>query len=249
MKQVDKHSTNKTSKLLLFGGTGKLGKELSAQASSDIELFTPSHNECDITKLNNVITTIRNIKPDTIINAAAIVGVNECEKNRLNAWNTNVIGTLNIAKACAEKNIRLIFISSAVIFDGIKGNYTETDPPAPTNYYALTKVAAEQAVSVIPNSAIIRLDFFPLNKLKYNQIFIDHFTSKIPVTEAAYQILKIVKSKFVGIINIGQGRNSLYNILKPYFPGIIPSKIEESTLPSFPKDISLDLTKWRNIFE
>jgi dTDP-4-dehydrorhamnose reductase len=122
------------------------------------------------------------------------------------------------------------------------------EPPTPTYYYAVTKVAAEQAASMVSNHAIIRLDFFPLTKLKYSRVLSDHYTSKLPVTQAAANILRIAESNFVGVINIGQGRDTLYNILKPYYPAIEPIKIKDSPMPDFPKDISLDLSKWKRIF-
>jgi dTDP-4-dehydrorhamnose reductase len=234
-------------KVLIFGGSGKLGSEINKIASRKMDVYAPSHKECDITDYTSVCKIINNIKPDVVINAAALVGLMECENNKDIAWNTNVIGALNVARCCNEKNIRLVFISSCVIFDGSKGNYSETDTPSPTNFYAITKVAAEQAVSVLKNSAIVRLDFYPKEKLKYKFIYTDHFTSKIPVKEAGEKVIKIAESSFTGIINIGTKRDTLYNILKPVFRDIVPITIAESKMPNYPKDISLNLDKWEKI--
>jgi len=233
-------------KTLLFGGSGKLGQIIK---TIDQKIFMPAREECDITNYRQVLLEINKIKPKVVIHAAAIVGTKECEKNKTLAWKVNVEGTNNIVRVCHDKNIRLVFISSAAIFDGKKGAYKEEDPPTPAFYYAITKVAAEQAVKQLRSYAIIRLDFFPLDGLKYHKVFNDHFTSKIPIDEAAKKILQISnKTNFTGIINIGQPRNSLYEILKRYYPKIKPIKISESSLPNFPRDISLDLSKWRKYF-
>jgi len=231
-------------KILLFGGTGRLGREV-------IKLFpkiiAPTHNKCDITKKEEVELAVKKFNPDLIIHAAALVGTQECENNKELAWKVNVEGTHNIARTAKLLRKRLIFISSAAIFDGKKGNYKETDIPTPISYYAITKVAAEQIVRTLENYVIIRLDFFPLTGFKYQKVFIDHYTSKIPASEAAEKILKIAKTNFKGIINIGQKRKTLFNILKKYYPNI-PIKISDSVLPNFPKDLSLDLSLWNRLF-
>ena len=155
------------------------------------------------------VEVIEKYRPEVVINCAALVGVKECESNHALAWKTNVTGALNVAKTCQQRGIRHVFISSAAIFDGQKGRYKESDEPSPIFYYA-----------------IVRLDFFTQTALKYRQVFVDHFTSKIPVAEAAADILRIAASGFIGIINIAC-----------------------SSLPNFPKDISLDLTLWKEKFE
>ncbi len=233
-------------KILLFGGTGKLGREI-IRLSRDIE--APLHRECDILESKKVWQIIKKINPDVIIHAAALVGTKECEDNRERAWNVNVEGTQNIVKAARNLKKRLIFISSAAVFDGNKGNYKEIDVPTPSFYYAVTKIAAEQAVRTLENYVIVRLDFFSLSGFKYQKVFTDHFTSKITISEAAEKILKIAESNFQGIINIGRERETLFNILKRYYLEIEPIKISESTLPSFPKDLSLDLSLWKKCFE
>jgi len=234
-------------KILLFGGSGKLGKAIR---EIDSKIISPPHKECDITNYEQVSQKINKINPEVIIHSAAVVGTSECEKNKKTAWKVNVEGTNNIVKICRIKGIKLVFISSSAIFDGKKGTYKEENPPTPTFYYAITKVAAEQAVKQLKSYAIIRLDFFPLNGLKYYKVFSDHFTSKIPVNEAAHKILLVANKKdFIGVINIGQQRNSLYDILKKHYPRVKPIKISKSSLPNFPKDISLDLSKWKKHFK
>jgi len=223
-------------KILLFGGTGKLGSEIKKLRPDTI---APTRQECNITRYRQIVRVVDRYRLSIVIHAAALVGNKECEENKKLAWDTNVEGTINIVRVCRDLKIRLIFISSAAIFDGKKGYYKETDSSAPVFYYAIIKVAAEQAVKVLKNYAIIRLDFFPLNKL--NQVFKDHHTSKIPVIEAARKIIRTAKSDFTGIINIGQKRNSLYKILKPFFPYIKPIRIIDSP-------ISLDLSKWNRLF-
>lgn len=235
-------------KLLLFGGSGKLGQEISKKCIDNFDVIAPSHDICDVTNYEEVKAQFAKEKPDVVINTAAIVGIKECENNKDLAWDVNVIGALNIAKLCNEVKCRLVFVSTAVVFDGMKGNYEEHDTPSPMYYYAITKVAAEQSCMILENSAIVRLDLFSQNNFKYKKVLIDHYTSKIPMSVAAENLLLITKSGFTGVINIGQDRDTLFNILKPYIKDIEGITIHESSMPDFPKDISLDISLWKNKF-
>jgi dTDP-4-dehydrorhamnose reductase len=234
--------------ILLFGGNGKLGKHIIKQYDKNI--YAPSHNICDVTVYADVKRTMGNIPElKLVINAAALVGTLECEQDKNKAWKTNVIGAMNVAKCCHDFKKKLVYISSNLIFDGKKGNYSELDKPSPKYFYGLTKVAGEKCtMGITDNHSIIRLDFFPLDGLKYNSIYIDHYTSKISVSEAASKILIIAVSDFTGIINIGRHRASLFEILKEHYPCISPIKISESSIPNFPKDLSFNLEKWRRVF-
>ena len=234
-------------KILLFGGSGKLGKSIQKSVqrlSPQIEIVAPSHVTCDITNKRQVKRCFDETLPDVVINSAAIVGLKECESDKEKAWQVNVFGNRNIVRCCHDTSTRMVYISSAAIFDGKNGNYKETDVPTPTFYYALTKTVAEEAVLGLKDKLVIRLDFFSLDKLKYETVFTDHYTSKIPVNLAARAVLQLAIGKTRGIINIGQERKSLFDILKKYYPSIKPIKISESTMPNFPKDISLNLTKF-----
>lgn len=233
------------SEILIYGGSGKLGKAIQ---SLQTNVICPERDLCDITDGNQVNYFLDKYKPKIVINCAALVGTKECELDKQKAWATNVEGAINIARACQEIGARHVYISSAAIFDGNKGLYKESDYPTPTFYYAMTKVAAEQGVQMLPNFAIIRLDFYIPEALKYKQVFVDHFTSKISVEDAAQKILRVAMSSFMGIINIGQERKSLYEILKLVDPDIAPIKIADSSLPTFPKDISLDLGLWNRLY-
>lgn len=234
-------------KILLFGGSGKLGKAILKQFAS---VCAPEHKECDISDYSDIKKLIRNFDDfEIVINAVALVGTRECEQNKTLAWKTNVIGAKNISEFCRILKKRLIFISSNLIFDGEKGYYSESDAPNPKYFYGVTKVEGEQYSRKVKNHSIIRLDFFPLDGLKYNSVYTDHYTSKIPVDEAASKIIEIATSKFIGTINIGQPRANLFEILLKYYPNIKPNRICESSIPDFPKDLSFNLERWGKYFK
>jgi dTDP-4-dehydrorhamnose reductase len=86
------------------------------------------------------------IKPDAVIHTAAIANIDVCENNKELAMKVNVGITETLAGLCRETGAKMIVCSTDTVFDGIKGCYTEKDAPHAVNFYAETKIAAENIV-------------------------------------------------------------------------------------------------------
>jgi dTDP-4-dehydrorhamnose reductase len=111
----------------------------------------------DITQKQQTTKSIEGIAPSVVVHAAAETDVDRCETERDLARSVNVTGTVNIAEICAEIRAKLILISTDYVFDGVQGNYAESDEPNPVNFYGLTKLEAERAVAKIsPKSLVVR---------------------------------------------------------------------------------------------
>jgi dTDP-4-dehydrorhamnose reductase len=203
----------------------------------------------DITNYDNVIEIVRFFQPRLIIHSAALVGFRETEKEPRLTRQVNVLGTQNLVLACKKFGTKFVFISSAAVFDGKKGYYTEHDTPNPQYLYAQTKLDAETIVSDLDDHLIIRTDFFDPLKSKYDNVYIDHFCSKEPTTVIARKIFRAIELDLSGIIHIGGPRRSLYDLLKPIFPNISPIRIIDSSRPDFPRDLSLSSEMFRRYSE
>ena len=193
----------------------------------------------DITNYKAVLETAKLLRPRVVVHSAAIVGRKECEADRARAEEVNVGGTRNIVLACKEVRAKLVFISTAAVFDGRKGNYSERDIPNPQYLYAETKLKAEKVVLELEDHLTVRTDFFEPAKFKYEEVFTDHFCSKEPTPVIAEKILLAIEMGIGGFIHLGGQRKSLYNVLRPFFPSIKPIAISESSMPDFPRDLSL----------
>ena len=90
---------------------------------------------------------VEGIRPDVIIHCAAYSRVSFCEAAPTSAWEINSLATAALAALCIEKNIRLVLLSSDMVFNGEKGDYKESDFPDPITFYGWTKLAAERRVS------------------------------------------------------------------------------------------------------
>lgn len=144
-------------KLLVIGGSGLLGYKVAELAAKEFQTFSTYHfrpvelHGCSFFKLDktnrsDTLTLFKKLKPEVVIDTAALHNVDYCETHRDEAWKVNVEGTRNVAEACREVGAKMIFISTDYVFDGKKGSYTEEDAPNPLHYYAKTKLEGEHVV-------------------------------------------------------------------------------------------------------
>lgn len=130
-------------KILIFGAKGWLANKFAGF------LGNATIASVDITKPRDVAVALDLVKPDIIINAAGKTGrpnIDWCEDHREETRQSNAFGPLVLAKACLERGIYLVHLSSGCIFDGespYPGGWTEEDMPNPVSYYGQTKVEGE----------------------------------------------------------------------------------------------------------
>lgn len=105
-----------------------------------------AYHQMDLMNRVQVKEVIQSVRPDVIVNCAALMNVDQAEKEREPAWKTNVSGVEYLAEAARKVDSRILQISTDYVFDGTKSPYSETDAPHPINYYGRTKLASENAL-------------------------------------------------------------------------------------------------------
>lgn len=101
----------------------------------------------DIKNLKKLSNIIRSYKINSIIHLAAYLNVSEAEKNKKKYYDNNVIGTLNLVKACENSSVkRIIFSSSCSVYGNVNGSVKETAKTNPQGYYAFTKLKSEEII-------------------------------------------------------------------------------------------------------
>ena len=231
--------------VLITGGTGSLGVELQKVF---LENISPTHEELDVTNKEQVKKIFRQNEINTVIHTAAITKIRKCEDNRQLAWNVNVEGTKNlIAEIIHSKlNINFIYVSTACVFDGHSGMYTEKSIPYPENFYSLTKLLGEIEVNRLPNSTIIRTNFVPKKPWPYEKAFSDRFGTYLFADQVAKGIEDIIKEKMTGIVHVvGDKKISVFELAKMTTPQIKPMTIDDYAGPPLTMDMSLDTKKWK----
>lgn len=157
-------------RVLITGVTGLLGQALLQAAEPTEKVFGVYFPARDLPEPMAAVTRVANVtepaemraafdwaRPDVVIHTAAIGSVDFAEKNREQTRAVNVGGTQVVADLCREFQVRLVYISSNAVFDGLHPFYSETSPVNPINYYGQLKVEAEQVAqaSGVP-CAIVR---------------------------------------------------------------------------------------------
>ena len=153
-------------RLLIIGSAGFLGQHVARKVGSTFEVFEadlvhpPGERgvSIDITSAGSVNAAFDQARPDCAILLAAISDIDQCEQRPELAGAVNVCGAAHVAAACRRMGTRLLFTSSAAVFDGTRHGYTETDAPTPVSTYGRTKARAEQLIETeLPDAIILRL--------------------------------------------------------------------------------------------
>jgi len=134
-------------KVLITGGNGQLGFELTRSAPTGYELIRTDKVALDITNAEQVQDVIASHRPDAIINTAAYTAVDKAESEPSLAQAINGRGPGHIATAAKAIGATMVQVSTDFIFDGSQSTPYATDvKPAPLNVYGATKLAGERAV-------------------------------------------------------------------------------------------------------
>jgi len=223
-------------KVFVTGGSGHLGKVLVNYLQKDHKVFAPSSKECNILNTYDLLKTIKYFQPDVVIHLAAFVDTFGCEERKIDALDTNVLGTLNMVEACMYLDCKFIYISSEYVFGGSKGNYTVDDRLDPINVYGKTKAAAEYIVSVLPNHQIIRSPFI---RQVYPKVFTDQYCSRYFLDEVVEKISNNILNNSDKLVHIASERMSLYELYIKHEIEAEPITMPENQLGIIPKDTSL----------
>lgn len=134
-------------KILITGKNGQVGWELQRSFASSGQVIALDSKEMDLADPDAIRRTIRNVRPDIIINPAAYTAVDKAENDPALAMSVNGTAPGILAEEAQHLGAILVHYSTDYVFDGNKpGPYTESDVPNPQSVYGKTKLAGEQAV-------------------------------------------------------------------------------------------------------
>ena len=137
--------------ILLFGKGGQVGWELQRSLSvlgQVTALDFDSQDHCgDFANPEGVAATVRALKPDVIVNAAAHTAVDKAESEPELARLLNATTPGVLAREAAALGAWLVHYSTDYVFDGSGTRpWVETDTPAPLSVYGRTKLEGEQLI-------------------------------------------------------------------------------------------------------
>jgi dTDP-4-dehydrorhamnose reductase len=173
--------------VLIAGCHGELGSALVRRVSGKYNVIGLGRDEeklisnvdyeyvkLDVLQRKDLKDVFKTYRPHFVINAIAMINVDNCEKEKEKCWKTNVESVQNIIYACKSIEANFIHISTDYIFNGKNGPYHEEDRPDPINYYGKSKLASENLVisSGLKYSIIRTSMLYSFNYVKKKQNFI-----------------------------------------------------------------------------
>jgi dTDP-4-dehydrorhamnose reductase len=146
-------------KIAVIGANGQLGTDVvRAFTGNGDEVFALTHDDIEVANLESVSRKLRELRPEMVVNTAAMHHVEKCEQEPERAFAANALGPRNLAVVAHEIHAVLVQVSTDYVFDGNKGSpYVEEDAPRPLNVYGKTKLAGECAVrSLLERHFVLR---------------------------------------------------------------------------------------------
>jgi dTDP-4-dehydrorhamnose reductase len=186
---------------------------------------------------------------DAVIHTAYRQGVGE--------WEVNVEGSAALAEAA--RGVRLVHLSTDLVFDGKRGRYREHDVPAPVNAYGRSKAEAERLVDELHREATIARTSLiyggaepgPQERLatEGTRFFVDEIRSPVQVGDLAEALLEVVTLELPGPLHLG-GADDLSRFDFAVMLGADPERIEAAhTSPDRAPDVSLDSSRAAGVLQ
>jgi dTDP-4-dehydrorhamnose reductase len=270
-------------RILVTGASGRLGSYLVDElVSGPHQLIAWSHTTTgrrggvalfplDLADGDAIARALETQNPDAVIHAAGISSAEAAHRDPARCQAVNVLGTQRIADWTAGNNRRLIFTSTDLVFDGLKGPYSEDDPVSPVLEYGRAKRAAEEIVLANAGGLVARISllygpshpgregFFDramacLQAGTPQTFFADEYRTPIDYVTASRVLARLAGTSATGLVHLGgRERVSRYNLMRRCAAAwrIDPSLVRPNVradVPSTearPADVSLDTTSLR----
>jgi 3,5-epimerase/4-reductase len=211
--------------------------ELIDEKEKGVEVFRANSR---IQNREAVAAELDEIKPTHVLNAAGITGrpnIDWCETNKPETIRTNVIGTLNLADLCLERNIHCTVYATGCIFvydekhpEGSGIGFNEEDTPNfDGSFYSQTKGYMEPMLKEYPNCLILRVRMpisddlihrsFVTKIVKYERV-VNIPNSMTILTEMLPASLAMAKKGLTGVYNFTNpgviSHNQVLDLYKKY---------------------------------
>jgi dTDP-4-dehydrorhamnose reductase len=144
-------------RVVVFGGSGQLGRELGRTAPAGVEVTLLDRAAGDVRHPDQVAAALDRTSAELVINAAAYTAVDRAEADTAAAFEVNAAGAEHVAVAAAARGLRMLHVSTDFVFDGGHGRpYAPDATPHPLGVYGASKLDGERRVqSALGVSAVV----------------------------------------------------------------------------------------------
>jgi len=148
--------------ILILGAGGRLGSALAREwRARGQDVLAMDRTAFSLDKVAEVQERLAGLEFEVLVNCAALTNVDYCESHREEAFRINAESVAAMAGVCAQKNARLIHVSTDYVFDGnATAPYSEADAPHPISVYGESKLAGEvEALAASPRNWVARVSW------------------------------------------------------------------------------------------
>lgn len=211
-------------KVLLLGSNGMLGQAIKKRLVLDGEkVFGVDRTDAefcfDLTNDLDIESCIKQVIPDVLVNAAAIVDINVCEKEPGLAYQVNGRLPGILAELCRKYGGYLVQVSTDHYYHGHESRrHKESDAVELVNEYARSKYVGERLALTYGDSLILRTNIvgfrvhgnptfveWVLQAIRDGNsmsLFSDFYTSSICVSDFAGILSDLLRRRPRGVYNL-----------------------------------------------
>lgn len=216
----------------------------------------------------------RDCRPTHIVHTAAMTAVGDCHARPEDAERVNVDATRALAEAARRGGVRLVHVSSDMVFGGDAAPYRESDPPRPLSHYGRTKAAAEREALACSGALVVRVPLLygyacngrintfsqqmeALRERRPLRLFTDEHRTPVHVADAARALIACGRSELEGVLHVsGPERLSRFQMVERFAalegirdPSLAPiSRLSIESAEPRPADLSLDGSRFAREF-
>lgn len=244
MTQIDE------SKILITGGSGRLGKACK-------KIFKksqyPNKEILDLQNNDSINNYLSKNKIDIVIHLAAMTGIPNCENDKEKAYDVNVNGIRRLLEAAKKNGVKhFIYLNTACVFPGTNDETMENEDslPYPKHYYGLTKYIAEEIAKTYNSKemmvTITRTNFTSM-PWEHPKAFTDRYGTYLFAQGVAKGLKDIIKEKpQYPIIHIcGDKKISMYDYAIAGKSKVEPMTLEEYKGTPLTKNMSITSKYWK----
>ena len=262
--------------VLVTGGSGFLGQALCAVLEGRAVPFvsvtrapTEASVGCDLECFEDLPRLLGASRPAVVIHTAAWAALDRCRREPQRALHVNGELPEQLARLCRERSIRLIHVSTDMVFDGRGAPYAEDAVPTPLSVYGRSKLRGEQAVlDSHPEALVVRLPLLFGNSStgrgasdmlvrahaegRTVGLFVDETRSPLDVNFAAECLVDLAGTARCGLVHLGArngcSRHELGTRLaaRMGLPARMIERVTQDGVPASeprPKDLTFDVRR------
>lgn len=213
-------------KILVTGASGKLGCYLmKGQGVQGCSRSGPHSFDLTDPALESHLEVIG---PQAVIHSAALSAIHDCLARPEEADRVNHQASDRLGRWCSQRGVRLVYVSTDMVFDGESAPYDEASPALPVSEYGRSKLRGEQAVlaqgHLVARVALMVGPALGTGQSYYDQLvgnlragkpvslFQDEWRGMISYADAAEALLCLAHGSGSGVVHLAGPRLSRFEM-------------------------------------